>query len=156
MGGGGGLVTKSCPALWDPMDYSSPGSSVHGISQAKLLEWIAICSSWPRDWTCISCIFHWSIADLQRCVSFKCTAWIYIWNLQILFPYACALSHFSNVQPTKLLWLWDSPGKNTGIGSHALLHGIVLTQKWNWILLYLLHWQVASLPLAPPGKPFPL
>ena len=31
-------VTKSCPTLWDPMDYSPPGSSVHGISQARILE----------------------------------------------------------------------------------------------------------------------
>ena len=36
------LVTKSCPTLHDPMDCSPSGSSVHGISQAKLLEWVAI------------------------------------------------------------------------------------------------------------------
>ena len=45
---------------WAPMDYSPAGSSVHGISQARILEWIAISffrgSSWPRDWTHISCI----------------------------------------------------------------------------------------------------
>ena len=35
-------VAKSCPALWDPMDWSLPGSSVHGISQARILEWITI------------------------------------------------------------------------------------------------------------------
>ena len=35
-------VAKSCPALFDSMDCSMPGSSVHGISQAKILEWIAI------------------------------------------------------------------------------------------------------------------
>ena len=33
--GGGGLVTKSCPTLCDPLDCSSPGSSVHRISQAR-------------------------------------------------------------------------------------------------------------------------
>ena len=32
---------QSCPTLCDPMDYSSPGSSVHGILQAKILEWVA-------------------------------------------------------------------------------------------------------------------
>ena len=36
------LVTQSCPTLWDPIDYSLPGSSVHGISQARILEWVAI------------------------------------------------------------------------------------------------------------------
>ena len=36
--GGGGLVTKSCPTLCDPMDCSPPGSSVHGVFQAKTLD----------------------------------------------------------------------------------------------------------------------
>ena len=36
------LVTQSCPTLCDPMDYSQPGSSVHGISQARILDWVAI------------------------------------------------------------------------------------------------------------------
>ena len=36
------LATQSCPTLWDPMDYSPPGSSVHGILQARILEWVAI------------------------------------------------------------------------------------------------------------------
>ena len=47
------LVTQSCTILCNPMDYSPPGSSVHGISQARMLEWVAIsfsrASSWPRD-----------------------------------------------------------------------------------------------------------
>ena len=41
-GGGGGLVAKSRPALCDPVDCSPPGSSVHGIFQARILEWVAI------------------------------------------------------------------------------------------------------------------
>ena len=41
------LVTQSCPALCDPMDYSLPGSSVHGILQVKKLEWVAFPS--PGD-----------------------------------------------------------------------------------------------------------
>ena len=40
--GGEGLVTQSCPTLWDPKDYSPPGSPVHGISQAGIFEWVAI------------------------------------------------------------------------------------------------------------------
>ena len=38
-------VTQSCLTLHDPMDYSLPGSSVHGISQARVLEWGAIAFS---------------------------------------------------------------------------------------------------------------
>ena len=48
----------SCPTLCDPMDCSLPGSSVHGIFQARLLEWVAVSfsrgSSWPRDRTQVS------------------------------------------------------------------------------------------------------
>ena len=36
------LVTQSCPTLCDPMTCSPPGSSVHGILQARILEWVAI------------------------------------------------------------------------------------------------------------------
>ena len=43
-----------------------------------------------------------------------------------------------------------SPGKNTGAGCHALLRGTFLTQGSNPRLLHLLHWQVGSLPPAPP------
>ena len=35
-------VTQSCPTLSDPIDYSLPGSSVHGILQARILEWVAV------------------------------------------------------------------------------------------------------------------
>ena len=41
------LVAQSCPTLRDPMDYSLPDFSVHGIFQARILEWVAIPS--PRD-----------------------------------------------------------------------------------------------------------
>ena len=53
------LVTQSCLTLFDPMDCSLPGSSVHGILQARILEWVAIPfsreSSRLRDWTRVSC-----------------------------------------------------------------------------------------------------
>ena len=45
----------------------------------------------------------------------------------------------------------DSPGKNTGVGCHALLQRIFPTQGLNLSLLCLLHWQVGSSSLAPPG-----
>ena len=55
-----------CQTLFNPMDCSLPGSSVHGILQARILEWVAISfyrgSSRPRDGTCIPYLFyllHW-------------------------------------------------------------------------------------------------
>ena len=53
---------QSCRTLCNPMDCGPPGSSVHGISQAKILECVAISSSressQPRDQTPVSCIFY--------------------------------------------------------------------------------------------------
>ena len=52
------LVAQSCPTLCDPRDCSLPGSSVHGILWATILEWVAMpssrASSPPRDWTWVS------------------------------------------------------------------------------------------------------
>ena len=54
------LVTQSCLTLCDPMDCNPSGSSVHGIFQERILEWLAIFfsrrSSQPRGWTCVSCV----------------------------------------------------------------------------------------------------
>ena len=54
------LITKLYPTLCNRKDYSSSGSSVHQILQARILQWVAISesmgSSWPRNWTHISCI----------------------------------------------------------------------------------------------------
>ena len=52
---------QSSPTLCNPMNCSPPGSSVPGILQARILEWVAMPSSrgssQPRDWTHISCVF---------------------------------------------------------------------------------------------------
>ena len=54
------LVSPSRPALCNPVDCSLPGSSVHGILQPRILEWIAVPfvrgSSWPRDRIRVSCV----------------------------------------------------------------------------------------------------
>ena len=66
---------KSCLTLYDPMNCSLPGSSVHGIFQEIVLEWIAISfssrSSWPRDGTQVSRILDrrftvWATRGVQR------------------------------------------------------------------------------------------
>ena len=56
----------------------------------------------------------------------------------------------------QLLYPWDSLSKNTGVGCQFLLQRIFPIQGSNSCLLLLLHWQVDSLPLVPPGKPVPL
>ena len=61
-------LSAKCPTLCNPMDYSPPGSSAHGISQARILELVAISfskgSSQTRDQTCLSCIGR-QILNLQ-------------------------------------------------------------------------------------------
>ena len=78
-------MSNSC----NPMDCSPPGSSVHGILQARILEWVAISfsreSSWPREITHVSCIAgRWSGSLLlshwgSPRTNFKDSAWP--WNL---------------------------------------------------------------------------
>ena len=87
-------VAQSCLTLRDPMDCSLSGSSVHGILQAGILEWVAIsfsrrCSQ-PRDWTRVSCIvgrrftvwatrevhsnmapFPWNLHHICLCLSYS-------------------------------------------------------------------------------------
>ena len=64
-------VVQSCPTLCNPMDYSLLGSSVHGILQAKILEWVGIPfsrgSSQSRDWTWVTCIV--------RQILYHCPTW---------------------------------------------------------------------------------
>ena len=74
------VMSNSC----DPMDCSLPGSSVHGILQARILDWVAIpsssASSWPRGWTQVSCIArrfftNWAMSLfnlLQYCFCWMC------------------------------------------------------------------------------------
>ena len=68
-------VAQSCPTLCNPMDCSPPGSSVHGILQARVLEWVAISfsrgSSRPRDRTQVShiagrCFNLWATREARK------------------------------------------------------------------------------------------
>ena len=73
---------QSCSTLCDPMDCSPPESSVHGILQARILEWVVISSSrgssWPRDWTLVSCLLFWQAGSSPlppSLMSFKLHRW---------------------------------------------------------------------------------
>ena len=70
-------VAQSCSTRCDTMDCSPPGSSVHGILQARILEWVAMSScrgsSWPRDRTQVSSFGGrfftvWATREAQNCV----------------------------------------------------------------------------------------
>ena len=125
------LVDKSCPSLCDPMDCSPPGSSVHGICQARILEWGATSfsggSSQSRDRTCISCtdgkiLYSWTTCEAP--VNDSAAAAAAAKSLQ-LCPTLC---HPIDGSPPRLLRPWDSPGKNTGVGCRFLLQCIKVSQ----------------------------
>ena len=65
------MCSQSCLTLWDPMDCSPPGSSVHGIFQARILEWAAISyfrgSSQLRSNPHLLCLLHWQAGSLPVC-----------------------------------------------------------------------------------------
>ena len=78
-------VTQWCPTLWAPMDCSMPGSCVHRILQARILQWVAISSSTgssrSRDQThmsCISCtgrriLYNWATWEAGYNINFNCS-----------------------------------------------------------------------------------
>ena len=121
------LVTQSCPTLCDPMNCSLPGSSAHGNSQARTLEWVASPfssrSSQPGDQTQVSCIASrfftssatWEAPIKSLSVAQSCPT--------LCDPMDCSPPGFSVYG--------DSPGKNTRVGCHALLWGIFPTQGLN-------------------------
>ena len=120
------------PALCDPRDCSPPGSSVHGDSPAEptSLDSRSAGSSLPREPPVLRALLSRSVRS------------------DPLRP--------RGLQLARLLCPWDSPGKSTGVGSHALLHRIFLTQgsspdlpHYGRILYFLSH---QGSP-APTGKP---
>ena len=77
-------VAQSFPTPRDPLDCSPPDSSVHGILQARILEWVAIpflrqlCQ--PRDWTWVFCIAGrfftvWATRDARQCRGYGLDSW---------------------------------------------------------------------------------
>ena len=91
-------VAQLCLTLCDPMDCSLPGSPVHGIFQAIVLEWIAISfsrgSSQPRDWTWVSCIVDrrftiWATREFLKWKwKFLCHVQLFVtpWTVALLAP----------------------------------------------------------------------
>ena len=94
------MCAQSCPALCDPMDYSPPGSSVHGIFQARILKELPFPSlggsSLHRTRTCISCIGRRILNQLSHWGSLR---WMLIrLNVVIIWPCIQILSHYSFVK----------------------------------------------------------
>ena len=104
------LVAKSFPTLCGPLDCSPPGSSVHGISQARPLEWVVISlsrkSSLLRNRTCLSCIAN----------GFFTTEPAYFF-----FPPEKEMAIHSSTLARKISWT-EEPGALQFMGSQSLLN----------------------------------
>ena len=104
-------VAQSFPTLCDPVDCSPPGSSVHGILQARILEWVAISfsrgSSQPKDRTQVSCIAGrrfslWATSSWLR----NCPHFFFIFSVRFQwFPLLC-LQVYSSVPLYCLFSCW--------------------------------------------------
>ena len=113
------VVSQLCPTLCSPMDCSSPGSSVHGILQARILEQIVIPfsrgSSWPRDQTQASCIAG---------------RFFTIWATRELHP--CLFRGFSSIQLLSRVWL--SNPMDCSRPGFLVHHQFLLTQTHDhWV-----------------------
>ena len=119
---------------------------------------LVVYSPWKlQSWTCLS---YWTTITMYTHThththtythTHTCVC-IFTWRFQVSSVEFNSLQLFV-LQSTRFLCPWDSPVKNTGVGCCALLQGIVLDQGSKLHLLCLLHWQVCSLLLVPPGKP---
>ena len=126
-------VTQSCLTLRDPMDCSLPCSSIHGIFQARVLQWVAIFfsrgvfltqGSNPGLPHCRQTLYRLSHQGSPL------TQKVFMKNIvklinTALVAISCSVMSDSfwphSLGLTRLFCPWDSPGKNTGVGCHFLL-----------------------------------
>ena len=111
-----------------------------GSEVGKLNEILCCEALTPHVWVCTECaqLVMYHAAPLVLVLSCSVVS-------DSLWPY--------RLQSARLLCAWDSPGKSTEVGCHALLQGIFLTQGSNSHLLWLLNWQADFFTTEPPGKP---
>ena len=69
------MLLQSCPTLCHPVDYNPPGSSVHGVLQARILEWVVMPSSRgssrPRGQSHMSCLRHWQMVSFTTSATWE-------------------------------------------------------------------------------------
>ena len=95
------VVSNSC----NPMDCNPPGSSVCGIFQATILEWVAISysgrSSWPRNWTQVSCV-----SCIGRRILYHCAIWEA--PMQCWWEYKLGAQHRDSLKIKKRTIIWST------------------------------------------------
>ena len=103
-------LLQSCPTLCNPMDYGSLGSSVHGISRTRRLEWTTMPSSRgssrPRDPTL--CLPHWQAGSLPLAPSRKPEIYIYIISIRKRWSYIYPMDWTIRIMKVSIFWQWIS------------------------------------------------
>ena len=135
------VCAQSCLTLCNPVDCSPPGSSVYGLFQARILEWVAwifqTLGSNPRLLSLLHgrrIRYHHAACTVLYLVAQPCPI--------LCDPLGCSPPGFSV--------RGDSPSKNTGVGCHALLQAIFPTQGMNPGLP---HCRQILYCLSPQGRP---
>ena len=122
---------QSCPTLCNPVDFSLPGSSVHGIFQARVLEWVAISysrgSSRPRDQTCISCVSCIGKRILYHCATREDLEYYTVTkkSLPSTYYHICWISSpsiYEILPQAKLLCVWKLISVTTNLKNVPKLH----------------------------------
>ena len=139
------LITQSCLTICNPMDCSLPGSSVHGILQARVLEWVAMLppGDLPNPGMEPPSLTPLVLAgDSLSLVPGR----LYACMLCLVAQSCLTLCDSMDHSPSGSSVQGEFLGKNTGVGCHALLQGIFSTQGSNpgflhcrWIFYHLSH-----------------
>ena len=138
-----------CPALWDPMKLYLPGSSTHRNLQARILEWVSIPfsrgSSWPRDWTWVSCI------GSRFFTIWATTQMIQLSGPTVQFQINCSI-------PNQLAYFYISVSKAACfLVSKCLLVSLDYSNQWPQLSgLKQLKWSLAQAPEVNPTLPLSL
>ena len=129
-------VAQSCPTLCDPVDCSLPRFSVHGILQARILEWVTISfsrgSSWPRDRTRVSRVGGRRLTSeppekpsdlvVKNCLPMQKMQEVQFRSLGWEDPLEEEMATHSSILAWKIPWTGE-PGKLHSVGS----------QSWTWL-----------------------
>ena len=113
------VVVQLLSHVWlfcNPMACSPQGSAVHGIFQARILEWVAFPSSGD--------LLNPGIKPMGPALQVDSVSLSHCCCCQVASVVSDSVRPHG-LQPTRLLHPWDSPGKNTGVGCHFLL-------QWKW------------------------
>ena len=169
-------LLHSCLTLCNPMDCSPPGSSVHGILQARILEWVASSfsrgASWPRDRNCVSyvscsyfSVLIWTSLEAQTAKNLPAIQETQVWSLGWEDPLEKGMAIQSTILAWRIPWT-EEPGESHGQGSlenpmgrgawRATVHGVTESDMTERLTHTHTYWQASSLPLAPPGKLLPI